>query len=31
MIDSQGYVAAAGGFIEDIGPSWWNVHRGQGT
>jgi ubiquinol-cytochrome c reductase iron-sulfur subunit len=29
MIDSQGYLAAAGGFHEDIGPSWWNVHRGE--
>jgi ubiquinol-cytochrome c reductase iron-sulfur subunit len=29
MIDSQGYLRAAGGFGEDIGPSWWNVHRGQ--
>jgi ubiquinol-cytochrome c reductase iron-sulfur subunit len=31
MIDSQGYVAAAGPFVEGIGPSWWNVHRGQGV
>lgn len=31
MIDSQGYLAAAGPFVEDVGPSWWNVHRGQGT
>jgi ubiquinol-cytochrome c reductase iron-sulfur subunit len=31
MIDSEGYVAAAQGFIEDIGPSWWNVHRGEGS
>jgi ubiquinol-cytochrome c reductase iron-sulfur subunit len=29
MVDSEGYVAAAGGFHEDIGPSWWNVHRGE--
>jgi ubiquinol-cytochrome c reductase iron-sulfur subunit len=27
MIDSGGYLAAAGPFREDIGPSWWNVHR----
>ncbi len=30
MITADGHVAAAGGFVEDIGPSWWNVHRGQG-
>jgi ubiquinol-cytochrome c reductase iron-sulfur subunit len=30
MIDGQGYLAAAGPFVEDLGPSWWNVHRGQG-
>jgi ubiquinol-cytochrome c reductase iron-sulfur subunit len=29
MIDADGYVAAAGPFHEDIGPSWWNVHRSQ--
>jgi ubiquinol-cytochrome c reductase iron-sulfur subunit len=29
MIDSSGYVRAAGPFHEDIGPSWWNVHRGE--
>jgi ubiquinol-cytochrome c reductase iron-sulfur subunit len=29
MITSDGYLAAAGPFIEDIGPSWWNVHRGE--
>jgi ubiquinol-cytochrome c reductase iron-sulfur subunit len=29
MIDAQGYLAAADGFHEDIGPSWWNVHRGE--
>jgi ubiquinol-cytochrome c reductase iron-sulfur subunit len=28
-IDSQGTLRAAGPFHEDIGPSWWNVHRGQ--
>jgi len=27
MIDSEGYLAAAGPFHEDIGPSWWNVRR----
>jgi ubiquinol-cytochrome c reductase iron-sulfur subunit len=31
MIDSAGDVAAAQGFIEDVGPSWWNVHRGEGA
>jgi ubiquinol-cytochrome c reductase iron-sulfur subunit len=30
MITADGHVAAAGGFVEDVGPSWWNVHRGQG-
>ena len=29
MIDSGGYLRAAGPFHEDVGPSWWNVHRGQ--
>jgi ubiquinol-cytochrome c reductase iron-sulfur subunit len=29
MIDTDGNLRAAGGFGEDIGPSWWNVHRGQ--
>lgn len=29
MVDSQGYVRAAGPFHEDIGPSWWNVHRAE--
>ena len=28
-VDTQGYLRAAGPFHEDIGPSWWNVHRGQ--
>jgi ubiquinol-cytochrome c reductase iron-sulfur subunit len=28
-IDGQGYLRAAGPFHEDIGPSWWNVHRSQ--
>ncbi len=27
MIDPAGHLAAAGPFHEDIGPSWWNVHR----
>jgi ubiquinol-cytochrome c reductase iron-sulfur subunit len=29
MVDDAGYVAAAGPFHEDVGPSWWNVHRGE--
>ena len=29
MIDGQGYLRAAGPFHEDIGPSWWNVHRAE--
>jgi ubiquinol-cytochrome c reductase iron-sulfur subunit len=29
MIDSQGYLRAAAGFHEDIGPSWWGVRRAQ--
>jgi ubiquinol-cytochrome c reductase iron-sulfur subunit len=29
MVDSQGYVRAVAGFHEDIGPSWWGVHRRQ--
>ena len=29
MIDSHGYLRAAAGFHEDIGPSWWGVHRAQ--
>jgi ubiquinol-cytochrome c reductase iron-sulfur subunit len=29
MVDASGYLRAAGPFHEDIGPSWWNVHRGQ--
>jgi ubiquinol-cytochrome c reductase iron-sulfur subunit len=28
-VDSQGYLVAAAGFHEDIGPSWWGVHRAQ--
>jgi Rieske Fe-S protein len=29
MVDAQGHVRAAGPFHEDIGPSWWNIHRGE--
>jgi ubiquinol-cytochrome c reductase iron-sulfur subunit len=29
MVDAQGYLRAAGPFHEDIGPSWWGVHRSQ--
>jgi quinol---cytochrome c reductase iron-sulfur subunit len=29
MIDSGGHLAAGGPFHEDIGPSWWNVHRAE--
>jgi ubiquinol-cytochrome c reductase iron-sulfur subunit len=29
MVDAEGYLAAAGPFHEDIGPSWWNVQRGE--
>jgi ubiquinol-cytochrome c reductase iron-sulfur subunit len=29
MVDSDGYLRAAGEFHEDIGPSWWNIHRGE--
>jgi ubiquinol-cytochrome c reductase iron-sulfur subunit len=29
MVDSEGYLRAAAGFHEDIGPSWWGVHRHQ--
>src|SRR6185312_1299915 len=29
MVDGEGYLRAAGEFREDIGPSWWSVHRGQ--
>jgi ubiquinol-cytochrome c reductase iron-sulfur subunit len=29
MIDSDGNLRAAGRFHEDIGPSWWNVHRAE--
>lgn len=29
MIDIAGYLRAAGPFHEDIGPSWWGVHRNE--
>jgi ubiquinol-cytochrome c reductase iron-sulfur subunit len=29
MLDDLGYLRAAGPFHEDIGPSWWDVHRSQ--
>ena len=29
MVDGDGYLRAATGFHEDIGPSWWGVHRAQ--
>ena len=29
MVDSDGYLRAAGSFHEDIGPSWWGVHRAE--
>lgn len=29
MIDSEGYLRAAGPFHEDIGPSWWGIHRAE--
>ena len=29
MVDADGYLRAAGPFHEDIGPSWWNVHRSE--
>ncbi len=29
MADGSGNLRAAGPFHEDIGPSWWNVHRGE--
>ena len=29
MVDRDGYLRAAAGFDEDIGPSWWGVHRSQ--
>ncbi|MBV9603705.1 MAG: Rieske 2Fe-2S domain-containing protein [Solirubrobacterales bacterium] len=29
MVDGEGYLRAASGFHEDIGPSWWGIHRSQ--
>jgi hypothetical protein len=29
MVDDQSYLRAAGSFHEDIGPSWWGVHRAE--
>jgi ubiquinol-cytochrome c reductase iron-sulfur subunit len=29
MVDGLGYLQAAGPFHEDVGPSWWNVHRAE--
>ncbi|MGH2881370.1 MAG: ubiquinol-cytochrome c reductase iron-sulfur subunit [Solirubrobacteraceae bacterium] len=29
MVDADGYLRAAGPFHEDIGPSWWGVHRAE--
>jgi ubiquinol-cytochrome c reductase iron-sulfur subunit len=29
MIDGEGNVRAAGPFHEDVGPSWWSVHRSE--
>jgi ubiquinol-cytochrome c reductase iron-sulfur subunit len=29
MIDAERHLRAAGPFHENIGPSWWNVHRAQ--
>jgi ubiquinol-cytochrome c reductase iron-sulfur subunit len=29
MVDGVGYLRAAGSFHEDVGPSWWNVHRSE--
>jgi ubiquinol-cytochrome c reductase iron-sulfur subunit len=29
MTDGDGYLRAAAGFHEDIGPSWWGVHRSE--
>jgi len=28
-VDGDGHLRAAAGFHEDIGPSWWGVHRAQ--
>ncbi len=29
MIDAEGYLRAAHGFDEDVGPSWWSVKRSE--
>jgi ubiquinol-cytochrome c reductase iron-sulfur subunit len=29
MVDGDGHLRAAGPFHEDIGPSWWGVHRAE--
>jgi ubiquinol-cytochrome c reductase iron-sulfur subunit len=29
MVDGDGHLRAAGPFHEDVGPSWWGVHRAQ--
>jgi ubiquinol-cytochrome c reductase iron-sulfur subunit len=29
MVDSQGYLRAAGPFHEDVGPSWWSIRRSE--
>jgi ubiquinol-cytochrome c reductase iron-sulfur subunit len=29
MIDDEGNLRAAGGFAEDVGPSWWSVKRSE--
>jgi ubiquinol-cytochrome c reductase iron-sulfur subunit len=29
MIDDAGYLRAGGGFDEDVGPSWFDIHRPQ--
>ena len=29
MIDGDGHLRAAGPFHEDVGPSWWGIHRAQ--
>ena len=29
MVDGDGHLRAAGPFHEDVGPSWWGIHRAQ--
>ena len=29
MVDAEGYLRAAHGFYEDVGPSWWSVRRSE--